>query len=203
MTTTTQPAGASDAAIAQELRHIGGGLLALYKGGEQVKEIGVTPGWDFRDRDEVIIRYNEYEQLRNAATPPAQVAGSGMGELIAAASEAAETLIVWLGNQHPTVKRLQAALTAQPAPVVGGELRERILDSLNLFYQLGKAGQPNESAAKADELAALSARPAVEGGAVASYVPEPRTIFRSDGACERCGRCREGDFANCKGIAND
>jgi len=51
------------------------------------------------------------------------------------------------------------ALAAQPAPGVG-ELRERILDSLNLYYQLGKAGHPNESAAKADELAALSTRPA-------------------------------------------
>lgn len=51
----------SDAAQGVHVRHIGGGLLALYRGDEQVREIGVTPGWNFRDRDEFIARYNAHK----------------------------------------------------------------------------------------------------------------------------------------------
>lgn len=42
------------------MRHIGGGVLALYDGHRQVREVGGTPNWDFKDRDEVITRYNDY-----------------------------------------------------------------------------------------------------------------------------------------------
>lgn len=52
------------------VRHIGGGLLALYRGDELLREIGVTPDWDFRDRDEFIARYN-------AAHPDPQPQGAG------------------------------------------------------------------------------------------------------------------------------
>lgn len=40
------------------VRHIGGGMLALYEGETFDREIGVTPGWKFQDRDEFIMRYN-------------------------------------------------------------------------------------------------------------------------------------------------
>lgn len=45
----------------RHLRHIGHGLIALFKGDEQIREIGITPGWDFKDRDEIITRYNEMQ----------------------------------------------------------------------------------------------------------------------------------------------
>ena len=40
------------------IRHEGGGQIALYKGNEFIRDIGPTPGWDFKDRDEIIARYN-------------------------------------------------------------------------------------------------------------------------------------------------
>lgn len=43
------------------MRHEGAGLLALYQGDRRVREIGITPGWNFKDRDEVITRYNDYK----------------------------------------------------------------------------------------------------------------------------------------------
>lgn len=42
----------------EHIRHIGNGLLALFDGDTQIREIGVTPGWDFKDRDEIIIAFN-------------------------------------------------------------------------------------------------------------------------------------------------
>lgn len=44
----------------RHVRHLGGGLIALFQGDEMVREIGVTPGWDFKDRDEFIVRYNDH-----------------------------------------------------------------------------------------------------------------------------------------------
>lgn len=41
-----------------ELRHEGGGMLAFYRDGKRVREIGPTPGWNFRDRDELIVGFN-------------------------------------------------------------------------------------------------------------------------------------------------
>jgi hypothetical protein len=58
------PPPPSDAAQGEHVRHIGGGLLAIYRGDEQVREIGVTPGWSFRDRDEFIARYNAARPVR-------------------------------------------------------------------------------------------------------------------------------------------
>jgi len=55
---------AEDGGVQRRMRHTGGGLLALFDGDEQAREIGVTPGWDFRDRDEVITRYNDYAALQ-------------------------------------------------------------------------------------------------------------------------------------------
>jgi len=46
-------------------RHLGGGLIALYRGDEQVREIGITPGWHFKDRDEFIARYNRDTALQS------------------------------------------------------------------------------------------------------------------------------------------
>lgn len=45
---------------AYHLRHVGGGLLQLYKDDEMVRDIGTTPDWNFKDRDEVISRYNHF-----------------------------------------------------------------------------------------------------------------------------------------------
>ena len=42
----------------RHIRHIGGGLLALFNGDKQIREIGGTPGWDFKDRDEIITAFN-------------------------------------------------------------------------------------------------------------------------------------------------
>ena len=46
-------------------RHLGGGLIALYRGDEEVREIGITPGWHFKDRDEFIARYNRDAALQS------------------------------------------------------------------------------------------------------------------------------------------
>jgi hypothetical protein len=56
----------------RHVRHIGGGLLAIYEGDTFIREIGPTPGWDFKDRDEFIVRYN-------AALQSQQVASSDRG----------------------------------------------------------------------------------------------------------------------------
>jgi hypothetical protein len=63
-TMEASPPPPSDAAQGEHVRHIGGGLLAIYRGDEQVREIGVTPGWSFRDRDEFIARYNAARPVR-------------------------------------------------------------------------------------------------------------------------------------------
>ncbi|GAB3744976.1 hypothetical protein [Lysobacter olei] len=45
----------------KHMRHIGGGLLALFdEDGDYVREVGVAAGWNFMDRDVVIVRYNAY-----------------------------------------------------------------------------------------------------------------------------------------------
>lgn len=53
---------AEEAREALRVRHVGRGLLALFRGDEEVREIGVTPGWSTRDRDEFIARYNAHAQ---------------------------------------------------------------------------------------------------------------------------------------------
>lgn len=49
----------------RHVRHEGGGVIALYEGDQRIREIGVafTTGWDHRDRDEFIVRYNDYATL--------------------------------------------------------------------------------------------------------------------------------------------
>ena len=53
---------AEPAPVAQDwhVRHLGAGLLAQYHGDEYVRDIGGTVGWDFKDRDEFIVRYNDH-----------------------------------------------------------------------------------------------------------------------------------------------
>ena len=42
----------------RHIRHVGEGLLVLFEGEKCIREIGVTPGWDFKDRDEIITAFN-------------------------------------------------------------------------------------------------------------------------------------------------
>lgn len=51
----------SDEAV--HLRHVGHGVLSLFRGDEEVREVGVTPGIATRDRDELIARYNAFPAL--------------------------------------------------------------------------------------------------------------------------------------------
>lgn len=60
------------------MRHTGGGMLCLYDGDDLVREIGVTPGWDFKDRDEVIVRFNEYNREALRAATPASAGGGSL-----------------------------------------------------------------------------------------------------------------------------
>lgn len=45
-------------------RQFYGGLISLFIDEKEVREIGVTPGWDQKDRDDFIARYNEHDTLR-------------------------------------------------------------------------------------------------------------------------------------------
>jgi hypothetical protein len=81
------PPPPSDAAQGEHVRHMGGGLLAIYRGNEQVREIGVTPGWSFRDRDEFIARYNAAKAVR-------------VDELIAKLSTDTHSVEIYSGRNH-------------------------------------------------------------------------------------------------------
>jgi hypothetical protein len=48
------------AQVNRHVRHIGGSLLAIYENDSFIRDIGPTPGWDFQDRDEFIVRYNAH-----------------------------------------------------------------------------------------------------------------------------------------------
>lgn len=52
----------------RHIRHVGNGDLAFFVGDKDVRDLGVTPGWDFRDRDEVIARFNAFEGLNAEIT---------------------------------------------------------------------------------------------------------------------------------------
>lgn len=50
----------------RHIRHIGNGLLVLFDGEKEIREIGITPGWDFKDRDEVISSFNKQIEQNNS-----------------------------------------------------------------------------------------------------------------------------------------
>lgn len=58
-------------------------MLELFLGDAQCREIGATPGWQFKDRDEVIARYNEHKELKAALAAEQVRAERLAGELAA------------------------------------------------------------------------------------------------------------------------
>jgi hypothetical protein len=215
---TTQPAGASDAAIAYVAAN---DALAAWH--NTPRNIGRD--LDADELDEVSRLENAtdaaYEALKAAiATPPAQVAGSGMGELVTqwrhnaqgCGRKDAQAAEAW----RSCARQLEAAITAQPAPVVDGD-RVSELSYTILFNAIADATVANPmntgqrpsidvSVARFKEsvTAALSARPAVEGAQGASGVSDTGSFGdnSNDGDCPCggsfvtfCYKCGEPDHS--------
>ena len=92
------------------VRHLGGGMLALYEGDTFIREIGVTPGWEYRDRDEFIARYNA--ALSDEAAP--RLSKAQAWDL--AYKEIASTPLSQIkGDLYQAVKRRADEILAQQA----------------------------------------------------------------------------------------
>lgn len=72
-----------------QIRHVGRGLLVLFRGDTEVRDVGPTPGIGQRDRDEIIARYNAFPALTE------QVAS-----LVAEVGQARQTAEYWKAEQY-------------------------------------------------------------------------------------------------------
>ena len=90
------------------MRHTGAGVIALYRGDERVRDIGLTV-CDFRDRDEVIIRYNAYA-AQSADLADARAEVERLSRLNSELTRLGNTRLITLAKVETEVERLRDLL---------------------------------------------------------------------------------------------